>query len=268
MRTPAGHLAPLSGLVPVPEVSAGGSHAVVVYMGVGRAGQLQLAAQLTCTLTSVRLLTSHRLTFTIDCCHTHPSSNHRQHSPAWKPCAVELTLRQLSTCIWLSICTWDMPNVTEQLSRERAIAEGSVRVSTVRSRQRATGGNVCDSALETCLFALVRRRQRSRGRRRREWTCTWRCRSAWPPTRRRRPGSPPCCCPRRRPPSGPRIRTELRRCRCSHGDSPGAATGAACRGGLPADGCCAGHGALRGELLTRLSGMLGGPRCCPWANLL
>ena len=54
IRTPDGALAPLSGPVPVPEVAAGTSHTVVVYMGVARPGQLQLAAQLTCTLTSVR----------------------------------------------------------------------------------------------------------------------------------------------------------------------------------------------------------------------
>ncbi len=55
VRAPDGALAPLSGPVPVPEVAAGSSHTVVVYMGVSRPGQLQLAAQLTCTLTSVRV---------------------------------------------------------------------------------------------------------------------------------------------------------------------------------------------------------------------
>jgi len=54
VRTPDGALAPLSGPVPVPEVAAGSKHTVVVYMGVTRPGQLQLAAQLTCTLNSVR----------------------------------------------------------------------------------------------------------------------------------------------------------------------------------------------------------------------
>ena len=45
---------PISGAVPLPEVPPGASRSAVVHMRVGRLGQLQIAAQLTCTLANVR----------------------------------------------------------------------------------------------------------------------------------------------------------------------------------------------------------------------
>ena len=63
LRTPDGVLAPLSGPVPLPEVPAGAARSVVLHMSVPRLGQLQLAAQLTCTLIDARFSSSTKSKF-------------------------------------------------------------------------------------------------------------------------------------------------------------------------------------------------------------
>jgi hypothetical protein len=54
VRTSAGALTPLSGPVLLPELHVGAGHSVIIHMRVRRLGQLQIAAQLTCTLVNVR----------------------------------------------------------------------------------------------------------------------------------------------------------------------------------------------------------------------